>query len=292
MQTLEELHPMTILLYFLAVTGITMFSMHPAVLGCSLFGAVLYFIVRNGRKHFKRHIFSGILFLMLTLINPLVSHNGVTVLFVLNDNPITLEALLYGADSALMITAVLYWIGSFSQIMTSEKILCIFGKFSPKIALMLSMTLRFVPLLNRQSKNISDTQKALGYYQSDNIIDSIREKAKIFDIVITWALENGIITAESMDARGANLGRRTSFSIHHIRKEDVFFIIILALLTGITVSVLLLHMLSAEFYPSVSLPEYRIENLTGILTFLGLALMPSILQAEVSLKWKYLQSKI
>jgi len=292
MRTLEELHPITILLYFLAVTGITMFSMHPVILGCSLFGAVLYFIIRNGTRHYKRHIFSGILFLILMLINPLVSHNGITVLFVLNDNPVTLEALLYGADSALMIISVLYWIGSFSQIMTSEKILCIFGKFSPKIALMLSMTLRFIPLLNQQSRNISDTQKALGYYQSDNIIDSIREKARVFDIVITWALENGIITAESMDARGANLGRRTSFSIHHIRKDDIFFIIILILFSGINMIIMFRHGLSVEFYPAVSMPEYHIENMTGILTFLALTLMPSILQAEVALKWKYLQSKI
>ena len=240
----------------------------------------------------KRHLFSGILFLILTLINPLMSHNGITVLFVLNDNPVTLESLLYGADAALMILAVLYWLGTFSQIMTSEKILYLFGKFSPKIALILSMTLRFIPLLNQQCYQVSQTQKALGYYQTDNIIDTIRNKARVLDIVITWAIENGIITAESMDARGANIGRRTSFSIFYIRREDVYFIIILLILTAVTVTAMFRHTLTIEFYPAVAVPECSILHLSGILTFLALTLMPSVLQAEVALKWKYLQSKI
>ena len=29
-------------------------------------------------------------------MNPFVNHNGATVLFIMNDNPITLEALIYG----------------------------------------------------------------------------------------------------------------------------------------------------------------------------------------------------
>ncbi len=292
MQTLEELHPVTILLYFLAVTGITMFSMHPAVLLSSVVGAVLYFIIRNRKQHRKRHLFSVILFLILMLINPLMSHNGVTVLFVLNDNPVTLEALLYGADSALMITAVLYWLGTFSQIMTSEKILYLFGKISPKIALILSMTLRFIPLLNQQVRQVSQTQKALGYYETDNIIDTVRNKARVLDIVLTWAIENGIVTAESMDARGANIGRRTSFSVFHIRKEDVYFSMILIILTAVTVTAMLRHTLTIEFYPAVTVSGCSILNLSGILAFLALTLMPSALQAEVALKWKYLQSKI
>ena len=151
-----------------------------------------------------------ILFLILALVNPLVSHNGVTVLFVLNDNPVTLESLLYGLNSSVMITAVLYWLNSFSQIMTSEKLLCVFGAISPKIALILSMTLRFVPLLNSQTKKVSDAQKALGFYKSDNIIDSLHEKMRVFNIVLTWALENGIITDGSYEGSGCAISQASA----------------------------------------------------------------------------------
>ncbi len=290
MHTLDELHPVTILLYFLAVAGIAMFCMNPILLFCSFTGAICYFFILNQLKFLKRHFFSLILFFILTLINPLVSHNGVTVLFILNDNPVTLEALLYGADSALMILSVLYWLGLFSQIMTSEKILCIFGTFSPKIALFLSMTLRFVPLLNAQWKKVCDTQKTLGYFQSDNIIDKIRDYMRVFDIVLTWSLENGIITANSMDARGSGIGKRTSFSIHRFQKQDFLFICISILLTITTI--LCFNALEIQFYPAVSMTELNFTAIIGLSAYFLLALLPSVIQIEVSLKWKFLQSKI
>ncbi len=292
MRTIEELHPAAIMIYFLAVTGIAMFCNYPYLLFCSFTGAVLYFIVRNKLNHCRYHFFSLILFLILTGINPLVSHNGVTVLFVLNDNPVTLEALLYGANASVMILAVLYWLRSFSQIMTSEKILCIFGTVSPKIALILSITLRFIPLLNEQSQKVSDTQKTLGYYQSDNIIDSVKEKGRILDIIITWILENGIITAASMEARGFGTGRRTSFSIYHIRKEDVIFIISILILSGIVILAVSRKQLEILFYPSIQMAEHSFMQTAGLLAYTGLVLLPSVLEAEAALKWKYLQSKI
>ncbi len=292
MQTIEELHPVTIMIYFLAVTGIAMFCNYPYLLLCSLIGAMIYFIIQNHLKHVKYHFFSLILFLILTGINPLVSHNGVTVLFVLNDNPVTLEALLYGANASVMILAVLYWLRSFSQIMTSEKILCIFGTFSPKIALILSMTLRFIPLLNEQSRKVSDTQKTLGYYQSDNLIDAIKEKGRILDIIITWILENGIITAASMEARGFGTGRRTSFSVYHIRKEDIIFILSILILSGTVIAAASMQQLEITFYPYIQMAGHSFMQSAGLLAYTVLVLLPSVLEAEVALKWKYLQSKI
>lgn len=292
MLTLEELHPVTIILYFTAVTGIAMFCNYPYLLISSLTGAVIYFIIRNRTKHIRHHIFSVILFLILTAANPLVSHNGVTVLFVLNDNPVTLEALLYGANASVMVLAVLYWLNSFSQVMTSEKILCIFGTVAPKIALLISMTLRFVPLLNAQSQKVSDAQKTLGYYQSDNMIDSIKEKGRVLNIVITWALENGIITANSMSARGFGTNRRTHFSIHHIRKEDRIVIITVMLLSAVTILSVSRKAVEISFYPEIHSAEHSALYFAGLSAYTGLALLPSVLQAEVSLRWKYLQSKI
>ena len=95
-----------------------------------------------------------------------------------------------------------------------------------------------------------------------------------------------------MDARGANIGRRTSFSVFHIRREDKYYSIILIILTAVTIIAMCRHTLIITFYPAVSLPECSMLNLSGMLAFLALSLMPSVLQAEVALKWKYLQSKI
>lgn len=292
MQTIEELHPISITIYFMAVMGIAMFSTNPIMMGLSMTGAILYFLTRNGKGHFKMHLSFVILFTVLALMNPLVSHNGITVLFVVNDNPITLEAFLYGLNSATMIISILYWLRLFSMIMTSEKILCVFGAISPKIALVLSMSLRFVPLFQNQAKKVNDSQKAVGYFQSDNIIDSIHQKMRVFDIVLTWALENGIITANSMEARGYSVGKRSHFSIHPIRKNDIILMLITCILSGVCISAMAWGKMTFVFYPEITAPETDLFAVGGMIGYGILVLLPSIIQKGTEKQWNYLQSKI
>ncbi|MBQ7930299.1 MAG: cobalt transport protein, partial [Clostridia bacterium] len=235
MRSFENANPLALAVYFLSVSGISMFCMNPLLLFLSLTGAVLYYFVRSGRKRMKSHLWSLGLFLVLVVLNPLVSHNGVTVLFVLNHNPVTLEAAVYGIAAAGMILAVLYWFRSFTEIMTSDKLLYLFGKFSPKLALVLSMGLRYVPLFTRQAQKIGQTQTALGLYKDDNLIDRFRGGMRIFDVLVTWGLENGIITADSMTARGYGIGKRSHFSIFRFRRSDIVLLISTAFLLGVTV---------------------------------------------------------
>lgn len=137
----------------------------------SLLGAVisqLFYCKKDGLKQYLPYLF---IFIITALLNPLISHNGKTVLFVLNDNPITLEALLFGINSAGMILAVLLWFRCFSKIMTSDKLLYIFSAFSPKAALILSIALRYVPLFFKKRREISDSAKGMGIFKADNVPD-------------------------------------------------------------------------------------------------------------------------
>ena len=144
MRVLAESNPVVTTVYFVAVAGIAMFSANPVISAISLLGAVVLFVMNNCRKNLSTHFFSLLLFAVMALVNPFVSHNGATVLFVMNNNPVTLEALVYGICAALTVIAVLYWFRSFSQIMTEDKLLYLFGILSPKLALTLSMALRYV----------------------------------------------------------------------------------------------------------------------------------------------------
>ena len=192
------------------------------------------FILYGPNEGFRSHGYMIALFLVMTLINPLVSHNGATVLFVMNHNPVTLEALIYGAVSATMILSILYWFRSFSHIMTSDKLLYLFGRLSPKLSLVISMSLRYVPLFGQQLRKVSQSQKALGLYKEDNIVDRIRGGIRIFSVMVSWALENGIITADSMTARGYGLGKRSSFSIFTWISHDILLLALSLLLGGIS----------------------------------------------------------
>ena len=289
MRTLDELHPLTITLYFLAAAGLTMFCSHPALLVLSLVGAVGFCFAGGGAGRWQSHAASLVLLAVLTLVNPLTSHNGATVLVVINDLPVTLESLLYGLNAAVMILAVLYWLRSFTRIMTSEKLLCVFGSISPKLALIVSMTLRFIPLFAGQARRVREAQRAVGYYKSDNIIDRTREDLRVFDIVMTWALENGIITADSMAARSSGTGRRTHFSIHRFRRDDACLLLLTAVLAGITAAAIVRGALRIGFYPTIETAPRSVLGTAGLAAYGALVLLPSVLQGVVHLRWRWRQ---
>lgn len=290
MRTFADSNPIAAALYFFAVTGIAMFASNPVISAFSLIGAIVLFIMNNGRKNMSIHIFSAALFAVMSLVNPLVSHNGATVLFVMNNNPVTLEAFIYGICSALTVVAVLYWFNSFSQIMTSDKLLYLFGALSPKLALTLSMALRYVPLFGNQIKKVQASQKALGLYKDDNIVDSFKGGVRIFSVMVTWALENGIVTADSMTARGYGICKRSRFSLFRFKAEDVLIICSVLLFSALAVY----GISSAEFkfYPYIFFPKLTARLVVGYASYGAMILLPVIMGVKEELKWKYLKSKI
>ena len=96
MRGFRELNPAVLMIYYLSVIGTAMFCMNPVVIILSLTGACALFVTISEKSSIKLHISFFVLFLILAVINPIWYHNGVTVLFVVNDNPVTLEALMYG----------------------------------------------------------------------------------------------------------------------------------------------------------------------------------------------------
>lgn len=120
-------------------------------------------MVLGGWKSIRFNLIFAVPVLFLTMIiNPLSNHRGVTVLFYLNDNAITLEAILYGLASAAMLVSVVMWFSCFNKIMTSDKIIYLFGRMIPVIALLLSMCFRFIPLLKARFREIHDGRNVWG----------------------------------------------------------------------------------------------------------------------------------
>ncbi len=292
MRAFGEYHPAAVAVCLMSCAGITMFSSNPVIALISLAGALTLWLVRNGGSNARSHLFFSVLLFAVPLVNMLVSHNGVTVLLVVNDNPVTLEALLYGLWAAVMLIAVLYWFRSFTQIMTSDRLLCLLGGLSPRLALMLTMALRFVPHLGQQAKKTENAQKALGLYKEDNFIDLIKGKLRVFSILITWALENGITTADSMSARGYGTGRRTTYSVYRFRPADVLVTVLSLVLLALCAAGLALGNGEYSFYPQLDSVPHSPWCIASYTCFGGLALLPSIIELEVKLRWHSFRSAI
>lgn len=292
MKVLKDANPITAFVWLMTTAGIAMFSFNPVMLGISMIGALLYFFIRNPDTKLISMLPWIALCLLSAVLNPLFSHNGATVLFVMNHNPVTLESFVYGAVLGGIILAVLYWFKSFQQIMTSDKLLYVFGSALPKITLILSIALRYIPLLKQQIRKIRDSQKALGLFKDENLYDRLRGELRIFSVLVTWALENGIITADSMTARGYGVGRRTRFALFRFTAMDGIMCAACLLLGGCVVYANARGAIEFVFYPYIKLHTFSVLSLFAYIAYAALAFFPSILELEEILRWKSLKSRI
>lgn len=250
MRAFSEHNPIAIFVHFMLTIIIAMFIQNPIILLLALFGSILYYAVTFRKISAKTLIFWILLFLLISLINPIFSHKGETVLLFINGKAITLEALFYGINNGIMILAVMIWFLVFSEIMTSDKVMYIFGKFSPRLALLVSMSLRYIPLYRQRASIINNAQKTMGLYKESNIVDNVKGGMRVTSSLITWSLETSVDTADSFVARGGELKHRSSFSLFKFRKNDVALIIISIVLFSAVISAQAMGILSVDYYAS------------------------------------------
>lgn len=144
-----SVHPTVNMVFFITVMLTTALVLHPVLTGISFISALIYMVFLKGRKAVVFGLaFVLPLILAVAVINPLFNHGGVTVLFYLNNgNAITLEAVLYGVNSACMFAALVMWFYCLNCVMTSDKYVYLFGRAIPALSLVFSMVLRFIPRL-------------------------------------------------------------------------------------------------------------------------------------------------
>lgn len=292
MRDFKDFNPIAVFIWFAAALTVTMFFSDPVIVALSFFGAAALLFCLSGPKELKYVLLFLLLVPVMAVINPIFNHRGETVLFVINDNPVTFEAFFYGVYSSLMIVAVLCIFRALTKIMTSDRLLYLFGSFSPKLALILSMALRYIPLYGRVASATAKTQKALGFNTDDSIPGRIRGGTRVFSVMVTWALENGIITADSMTARGYGIKRRTFFSVYRFRRSDAALSLSSLILAAAVIVSAATKTVGFTYYPRIAPGGTGPLAVATYIIYTLLILIPVIIQAEVGLKWKYLKSKI
>lgn len=285
-------HPVSSFIYLLTVIVVGMFMTNPLVISLMLISGALFCAMLRGKKFFSDIPFYLALFLIFSLVNPLFSHNGATPLFFLNGNPVTLEAIFYGMNISAVMISTLIWCTVFSAVMTSERIMCVFGRVLPKSSLVISMSLRFLPLFKAKWHEISDAQKALGYYSEKGFVSKITNSARVFSALISWALENSVDTGASMKARGYGLGGRTSFSLFRFGARDAVLTAFSAILLVISAVGLKSGYFAFHFYPQVANIDFSPKAVIFYSAMAILLLIPSFFEIKEALYWRYLQSKI
>lgn len=293
MQAFSNIHPFVTLVYFLSILLISMFVNNPVFSLISLAGAGSFAVLLAGKNNSLRDLkFYLPLFLIVSITNPLFSHNGNTVLFNLCDIPIIFESLIYGMVFGVILISVMLWCKSYNVIMTSDKFIYIFGKAVPKLSLIVTMSLRFVPMLKRQLHNINRTQKAIGLYSSNKYFDKLKNSCNVLLILIGWSLENSVEVAGSMKARGYGLKGRTNYSVYKFGKKDIIVFLFLISLIIVTVIGIYRGYTAFEYYPVLSKISVCTGSVVTYTMFAILAFLPVIIELEGNIRWSFYKSKI
>ncbi|MER2107948.1 MAG: energy-coupling factor transporter transmembrane component T [Solibacillus sp.] len=291
MKAFETYHPVVLFLFFAAVISMSMFFMHPVYLCLTLFLAVaLNFLMKRG-SFFKEWKLYVPLFFIMAIINPLISHNGELVLFYLNGNAVTVEAIVYGMAIAVMLIVVMLWFSCYNEVMTSDKFLYLFSKISPALALTISISMRLVPRFTHQLTQIASAQKTIGMdYRTGKLMHRITCIAPILSVLITWALDNAIDTADSMKARGYGIGKRSTFSVFIFERRDGQLLAFIVLLVVINIGAVLYGTTTFYFYPTFSSLELDGMYLLFYGSYFILLAIPLVVEVKESLKWRSLKS--
>ena len=293
--TFQKYHPLVNFLYFTLVIGFAMALNHPLAQGISFACACIYAIQAEGKKAVLFALKWCLPVMLVTaFMNPAFSHEGVTILLYFpTGNPLTLESILYGLSSGVMIATVMLWFLNFNRCVTSDKFIYLFGRVIPAMSLVLSMTLRFIPKFKSQMNTVIEAQRSIGRDISQGSLwQRTKTAITVLSIMITWALENAIETADSMKSRGYGLKGRSAFSIYRFDDRDKTAIVYLLfcglhLICGVIVSAF-----GFRYFPSIRYIGLNTLTLSFQFVYLILCIMPVMLNGLEERKWKAIHSKM
>ena len=220
-----------------------------------------------------------------TVLAPHGKREG-TILF--NGTP--LEAICFGLASAVMMGASIVWFNCCNTVFTSDKIIYLFGRVIPALSLMISMTLRFVPRFKNFLQSVLRTQQAM--HKPENTKEKLGQALASFSATVSWAMEQSIVSADSMKSRGYGLFGRTAFSIYIFEKRDGITLFVLFLLCAGAAVPHIVGLMGWTYYPSMTGELIGPVQIFAYLCYGGMCNLPLIIDMMEDRKWNALRSKI
>ena len=278
-------HPVTNLIFFIAVIAFSTFWMQAGMIAVSFVCATAYYFMLKKTEGLKYFVVVLVSMLIAAMINPLFSHRGDTKLFYLpTGNPVTLESIIFGLCAGVILGEVLLWFSIFNNLMSDDKWTATIGKVAPTIAMIITMVLRFVPKYTKFAQRSRDIQKANGFNEGSKIKNGM----KTYSITATWALETSIDTADSMKARGYGQGRRTNYHNYKFELRDLAFVLWVVFLSAAILFMANVDKIHTFFYPTLR----NKESIVVIAAYIVLCMTPIFINIWEKLRWHILKSKI
>lgn len=284
----ERCHPAVNFIYFAAVIAGMILFQHPIFLAISFVCAFIYSVKRNG---WKAVVFNSVLLPLVAafaLYYSSYTHFGVTVLqqnFI--GNNMTLESLVYGLVLGFVVAGVLIWFSCVYSVFTTDKVVYLFGKISPKLSLFLAILLRMVPRIKKEAKRINTAQRGIGRGANQgNLWQRTRNCVRIFSMLITWTIDSLTTASESMRSRGSSLRGRKAFSIYRFDNRDRAYVIMLFACLTVTLMAVLLQQTDIIYDPRIIMTPITTMSYVFYAGYAVFCLMPLMLELWTEYRFK------
>ncbi|MFL5818058.1 MAG: energy-coupling factor transporter transmembrane component T [Conexibacter sp.] len=193
----------------------------PLVLGAVVVAALAVGSAAGVGAQLRRALLLALPFaLMIALLNPLVTRNGLTVIARLGEAPVlgrvdvTLEALVYGAVLGLRALALILCCALYAAVVDPDEVLRLFRRVSFRSALTATLATRMVPVLQRDGRRMADAQRCRPGPPPSRVA--------LVRAVAAGALDRAVDVAAALELRGYGSAvkaarRRRAWSRHDIR---------------------------------------------------------------------------
>ena len=249
----ERCHPAVNLIFFSSVLGGILAFRHPVFLGISFLCAFAYSIQRSGRRALAFDLCLLPLVIAFALYYSSYTHFGMTVLrHNLVGNNMTLEALVYGLVLGLTGAGVCIWLSCVFFVFTTDKVVYLFGKASPRLSLFLAIFLRMVPRIRKEARRIHLSRQGIGKgIRQGTPWQRLVNALGILSMLITWTIDSLAVASASMHSRGGSLRGRRAFSIYRFDNRDRAFVVGLFFCMTLTMMAVLLGQTDMVYDPKI-----------------------------------------
>jgi energy-coupling factor transport system permease protein len=205
--------------------------------------------------------------ILAALINVLASHTGADVLLRLPawlplvGGPITLESLAFGGALSLGLVAALLAVAPLSLVLEPHDVVDAMPASLERTGIAVATSMNLVSGFGRTFVSVRDAQQMRGWRPR-----GLRSWNEVLVPVVLTAIEDSVLLAEAMEARGFGAGRRTSYSRNSWTLWDVA-VVVSALAAAVLFVGARLAGLAMDWYPypTLALPPIHPLLVVGCL---------------------------
>lgn len=261
-----------------------MCAFQPVYLLLSFAGALSYSIYLRGWRQAVRTLRWQLpLIVIIMVVNPLFSTMGSTELFSIAGKAVYLESLVYGLNMGVMLVSVMLWFSNASEVLSTDKLMSLFGNVAPTFALMVSMANRLMPRFVSRATEVAAVQDVCMPPETNSAKGRVSERLRQTSVLMAWSMEDSLEMSDAMRARGWRAEtKRTTYSRYRIHAFDVIFLVFFVILAVGDALLAFWACTRFSFYPTLS----PLDFWPGYVPYAVLVFLPLLMQMGEWLRWR------